>query len=66
MILVATATSSDAASTEIKPVSLTTNAKGVAIFQVSDTKIQKVTYRATDVTDGVLLDASATVSYVAS
>ena len=61
----ATATSSDAASTEIKPVSLTTNAKGVAIFQVSDTKIQKVTYRATDVTDGVLLDVT-TVSYVAS
>ena len=43
---------------------VTTNAKGVAIFQVSDTLIQKVTYRATDLTDGVLLDASATVSYV--
>jgi hypothetical protein len=36
----------------------------VAIFQVSDTLIQKVIYRATDLTDGVLLIASASVSYV--
>ena len=42
----------------IKPVYVTTNAKGVAVFQVSDTLIQKVTYSATDLTDGVLLDAA--------
>jgi subtilase family serine protease len=58
------AASPSAAKTEIKPVYLTTNAKGVAIFQVSDTLVQKVTYQATDLTDGVLIDASATVSYV--
>lgn len=65
VILVATAASQNAAKTVIQPVSLTTNAQGVAIFQVSDTLIQKVTYHATDLTDGVLIDASATVSYVA-
>jgi subtilase family serine protease len=60
----ATATAPSAVKTEIKPLYLTTNAKGVAIFQVSDTMVQKVTYKATDLTDGVLIDASATVSYV--
>ena len=64
VILVATVTAPSAAKLKIQPVSVTTNAKGVAIFQVSDTLIQKVTYRATDLTDGVLLNASATVSYV--
>jgi subtilase family serine protease len=64
VILVATVTPSSAAKVKIQPVTVTTNAKGVAIFQVSDTLIQKVTYQATDLTDGVLLNASATVSYV--
>jgi subtilase family serine protease len=65
VILVATASSLSAAKTVIKPVFLTTNAEGVAIFQVSDAQVQKVTYHATDLTDGVLVDGSATVSYVA-
>jgi hypothetical protein len=64
VILVGTATSLSALKTGIKPVTVTTNGKGVAIFQVSDTQIQTVTYRATDLTDGVLLIATATVSYV--
>jgi hypothetical protein len=42
---------------------MTTNVKGVAIFEVSDTLIQKVIYRATDITDGVLLYPSVTVNY---
>jgi subtilase family serine protease len=64
VILIGTATSPTKAKTRIEPVFLTTNAKGVAVFQVSDTLIQKVTYRATDLTDGVVLNGSATVSYV--
>ena len=64
VILVATVTSPPSSRTKIQPVSVTTNAKGVAIFQVSDTPIQKVTYSATDLTDGVTDQASATVSYV--
>lgn len=64
VILVATATSPPSTRTKIQPVSVTTNAKGVAIFQVSDTLIQTVTYSATDLTDGVTISASATVSYV--
>ena len=49
---------------EIRPRSRTTNPKGVAIFEVSDTTIQKVIYRATDLTDGVLIYPSGTVGYV--
>jgi hypothetical protein len=64
VILIGTATSPTKAKTRIEPVFLTTNAKGVAVFQVSDTLIQNVTYRATDLTDGILLNGSATVSYV--
>ena len=64
VILVATVTSPPSSRTKIQPVSVTTNAKGVAIFQVSDTSIQTVTYSATDLTDGVTISASATVSYV--
>jgi len=64
VILIGTAPSPTKAETRIEPVLLFTNAKGVAIFQVSDTLVQKVTYRATDLTDGVLLNGSATVSYV--
>ena len=63
VILIGTASSPGAGSTMINPVYVTTNTKGVAVFQVSDTLIQKVTYSATDLTDGVLLSASATVSY---
>ena len=48
----------------IRPKPATTNGKGEAIFQVSDTLIQKVIYRATDLTDGVLLYPSVTVSYL--
>jgi len=33
--------------TKIRPKSVTTNTKGEAVFQVSDTLIQKVIYRAT-------------------
>ena len=44
--------------------STTTDVKGVAIFEVSDTTIQKVIFRATDITDGVLLYPSVTVDYV--
>ena len=50
--------------TKIRPKPATTNVKGEAIFQVSDTLIQKVIYRATDLTDGVLLYPSVTVSYL--
>ena len=64
VILVGTAPSPAKAGTRIEPVLLTTNAKGVAVFQVSDTLIQNVTYRATDLTDGILLNGSATVSFV--
>jgi subtilase family serine protease len=64
VILVGTATSTTAPKATVNPILLTTNAKGVAIFQVSDTLIQTVTYRATDLTDGVLLIASASVRYV--
>ena len=64
VILVGTVPSPAGVTTKAPTVNLKTNAKGVAIFQVSDTLIQKVTYRATDVTDGVLINASATVSYV--
>ena len=64
VILVGTAKLPNTARTRIEPVFTTTNAKGVAVFQVSDTLIQKVTYRATDLTDGVVLSGSASVSYV--
>jgi subtilase family serine protease len=64
VILVGTVSPPAKAGTRIEPVLLTTNAKGVAVFQVSDTLIQNVTYRATDLTDGILLNGSATVSYV--
>jgi len=50
--------------TKIRPKSVTTNTKGEAVFQVSDTLIQKVIYRATDLTDGVLVYPSVTVSYL--
>ena len=66
VILVGTVTSPIKAKTRIEPVFVTTNAKGVAVFQVSDTLVQKVTYSATDLTDGVVLKGSATVSYVKS
>jgi hypothetical protein len=62
--LVATTTSPIAMRTKITPKSTSTNVKGVAIFEVSDTAIQNVIYRATDVTDGVLLYPSVTVSFV--
>jgi subtilase family serine protease len=62
--LVAATTSPIAMSTSVRPRSSTTNAKGVAIFEVRDNVIQKVTYRATDITDGVLLYPSVTVNYV--
>ena len=61
--LVATTTAPIAMRTKIRPASMTTNVKGVAIFEVSDTLIQKVIYRATDITDGVLLYPSVTVNY---
>ena len=60
VILVGTVKSPNTARTRIEPVFTTTNAKGVAVFQVSDTLVQKVTYRATDLTDGVVLGGSAT------
>jgi subtilase family serine protease len=66
VILVGTVTSPIKAKTRIEPVFVTTNAKGVAVFQVSDTLVQKVTYSATDLTDGIVLKGSATVSYVKS
>jgi len=50
--------------TVIRPASAITNAKGIANFEVRDTVIQKVIYRATDLTDGVLLPASVVVSFV--
>ena len=50
--------------TRITPISVITNAKGVANFDVRDTAVQKVKYRATDLTDGVVLQATATVSYL--
>jgi subtilase family serine protease len=62
--LVATTTSGAAIRTRIYPMSRMTNSKGVAIFEVSDTVVQKVVYRATDLTDGVLLYPSVTVNYV--
>ncbi len=62
--LVATTTPPAAMRTKIRPMPRTTNVKGEAIFQVSDTLIQKVIYRATDLTDGVLLFPSVTVAYV--
>jgi subtilase family serine protease len=62
--LVATTEPPVAMRTMIRPRSGTTNLKGVAIFEVSDTTIQKVIYRATDLTDGVLLYPSVTVDYV--
>ncbi len=62
--LVATTEPPVAMRTKIRPRSGTTNLKGVAIFEVSDTTIEKVIYRATDLTDGVLLYPSVTVDYV--
>ncbi|MGO9964711.1 MAG: protease pro-enzyme activation domain-containing protein [Acidimicrobiales bacterium] len=62
--LVATTDPRAAMRTTIRPRSGTTNLKGVAIFEVSDTTIQKVIYSATDLTDGVLLYPSVTVDYV--
>jgi len=62
--LVAIATPPVAAGTTIRPMSTTTDVKGVAIFEVSDTTIQDVVYRATDITDGVLLYPSVAVDYV--
>jgi len=62
--LVATTNPPAAMRTKIWPRPGTTNLKGVAIFEVSDTTIQKVIYRATDLTDGVLLYPSVTVDYV--
>lgn len=50
--------------TRITPVSALTNLRGIASFEVRDTAVQKVIYRATDLTDGVLLVASATVRYL--
>ncbi len=64
VILVGTVTEPIKAKTRIEPVFVTTNAKGVAVFQVSDTLVEKVTYSATDLTDGIVLKGSATVSYV--
>ena len=63
--LVATTTPPVAMRTKIRPTSSITNGKGAAIFEVSDTAIETVIYRATDVTDGVLLYPSVTVNYVA-
>ena len=63
--LVATTTPPVAMSTKVRPTSSITNGKGEAIFEVSDTAIQTVIYRATDITDGVLLYPSVTVNYVA-
>ena len=60
VILVSTGTTP----TRITPTSVITNAKGVASFDVRDTAVQKVKYRATDLTDGVVLQATATVSYL--
>ena len=62
--LVATTDPPVATTTKIRPMSTTTDLKGVAIFEVSDTTIQDVIYRATDLTDGVLLYPSVTVDYV--
>jgi hypothetical protein len=64
VILVGTAAPPTAAKTRIRPVHVMTNAKGVAVFEVSDPVIQKVIYRATDLTDGVLVDPFVTVSFV--
>ncbi len=64
MWLTATTVPPVAMRTKIRPKPATTNMKGEAIFQVSDTLIQKVIYRATDLTDGVLLYPSVTVSYL--
>jgi subtilase family serine protease len=64
VILVGTSTARGPVKTVITPASVNTNAKGVAVFKVSDTLVQNVIYRATDLTDGVLVDASVTVSYL--
>jgi subtilase family serine protease len=64
VILVGTATPPAATRTRIRPVQVMTNAKGGAVFKVSDQVIQKVIYRATDLTDGVLVDPFVTVSFV--
>ena len=49
--------------TRITPASGLTNVKGIVSFEVSDSVIQTVIYRATDLTDGILLVAPATVRY---
>ncbi len=49
---------------QITPKSSLANAKGIVTFEVSDKLVQKVTYRATDLTDGILLAPSVTVSYL--
>ena len=49
--------------TRITPASGLTNVRGIVSFEVSDSVIQTVIYRATDLTDGILLVAPATVRY---
>lgn len=66
VILVGTVTTPTGFTWYLKPTPvISTNAKGLAVFQVSDTTIQKVTYNATDLTDGVVLQSTATVRFVA-
>jgi subtilase family serine protease len=67
VILVGTTATTAAKSklaSRITPSSMISSARGVAVFDVSDTVVQQVVYRATDLTDGLLLERSATVRFV--
>jgi MSHA biogenesis protein MshQ len=52
-------------SSVISPVSVVTNASGVAMFSVTNTTSQTVTYTATDVTDSVVITQTAAVTFIA-
>ena len=53
----------DSGSSSVATVEGTTNSSGQATFTVTDTQPETVTYQATDVTDNVTLDQTATVTF---
>lgn len=51
-------------SSQITPLSAVTNSSGEAVFTVTDTVIETITYTATDVTENVQINQQAMVSFV--
>jgi Bacterial Ig-like domain (group 1)/Invasin, domain 3 len=53
-------------SSQVAPVSASSDASGEATFTATDTKVESVTYSATDTTDAVAINGSVTVAFGAA